>query len=64
MLPKMVLQLMAGSARIEIAIELIDGGSFFLSFYKIPVEALCYGGILCKNNTRTPLGELPFVNLL
>lgn len=48
LLPEVVLQLMAGSTRIEMAVELIDGDGFSLSFYKIPVEELCCGGILCK----------------
>lgn len=45
LLPEVVLQLMAGSTRIEMAVELVDGGGCFLCFYKIPIEALCYGGV-------------------
>lgn len=45
LLPEVVLQLMAGSTRIEMAVELVDGGGCFLCFYKILIEALCYGGV-------------------
>lgn len=60
LLPEVVLQLMAGSTRIEMAGELVGGG-FFLSFYKIPIEALCYGGILYKITPRHPLESSPFL---
>lgn len=60
LLLEVVLQLMGGSSRIEMAVELIDAGGFSLSFYKIPVEALCYGGILCKITPGHPLESSPW----